>query len=421
MGFSTLPPELIHDIFVHVDIEDVPSLCLVSRIFRSEATPMLFEGVVVHAADSELRSWWGMLGGLAAGQWAAGTLNTKEIDKIVADHDRQQTRFFDAVANRPEMAKYVRGLLLYLYLSDPADPEDEVVARTVAFLPSAVNLRQLTIANSWRWDDPDEQQMQFILRHVPSSVTSLDLTECRLIPETIIKLLDVLPRLSSLTLASDFSQGDWIIRHPTAEPKLVHLETLNLLDPFRSRCLLQRILVHSNSLQAIHAVPISIQALSPRFLSHLTQLVIFGNFLIPSYPISTLVDNLASTLEATHNLESLEIISEDPDSTEPWQSFERIDLLSFLPLSIREISLGSLGTSYFSSSYMIHFIKSAPDKLERIKLERARFEEEDIGRVEEVARNKGIRLEWYAGSERWSDGVERDRGIAKGLKGLLVG
>ena len=99
-----------------------------------------------------------------------------------------------------------------------------MVARTVAFLPSAVNLRQLTIANSWRWDDPDEQQMQFILRHVPSLVTSLDLTECRLTPETIIKLLENLPLLASLTLASDFTQGEWIIRHPTAEPKLVHLD-----------------------------------------------------------------------------------------------------------------------------------------------------------------------------------------------------
>ena len=414
MSFSSLPPELVHDIFIHVDSKDIPPLCLVSRLFYCEAVSLLYNTIDLRVAEKELRAWWGMMN--------AGTIKTKdEIDKACEKQDTMQTRLLAALTMHPEHSKHVRSLFLYLYLSDPADPDDTVVAQVVRILPTFVNLRQLTLSNSWRWDDPDEHQIQFILAHVPQSTTSLDLTECNLTSETIIKLLDVLPRLSSLTLASDFSQGDWIIRHSTAEPKLVHLETLHLLDPFRSRCLLQRILVHSNSLQAIQAVPISIQALSPRFLSHLTQLVIFGNFLIPSYPISTLVDNLASTLEATHNLDSLEIISENPDSTEPWQSFERIDLLSFLPLSIREISLGSLGTSYFSSSYMIHFVKFAPDKLERIKLERARFEEEDIGRVEEVARNKGIRLEWYAGSERGSDGRERDREIAEGLKGLLVG
>lgn len=412
MSFSILPPELVHDIFEHVDMDVLLSLCLVCRLFHSEATPLLFKGIVLHAADRDLRSWWATLGGLAAGQLAAGTLNTEDIAKQVSNHDEQQTRFFEAIASRPEMSKYIRGLHLYLYLSDPADPEDEVVARTVAFLPSTISLQQLTIANSWRWDDPDEQQMQFILSHVPSSVTTLDLTECCLTPETIIKLLDNLPLLSSLVLASDFTQGEWTIRLSTKTPKLVHLENLYLLDPFRGRFFLQKILHYSTSLRSIWAAPISLQALSPRFLANLSELGVVGDFRVPTCPISTLIDHLVSTLKSCHKLHTFKLVSKDEETyLELWHALNRIDFLQYLPRSIRQVSLHY---THLSLDMIARFLQSASSSFERIELDRFIRLEKDtldesteirdsdgIDKVDQVGKERGIEVGWYSRGVRW--------------------
>jgi len=430
MGFSLLPPELVHDIFLHVDRDDLESLCLVSRLAYSEALPFLYDSIGINCAEKEQRSFYGMLAGMASGDWADGKLDMKEIDRISEAYDVVHEKYFATLAKHPNYAKYLKNLELCLYLEDPPNLEDTYIEQAKYLLRMSTNLRFLAIVNAWRYDDPCEKHIGTILARVPPSVVKLDLTGCNVTPETILKLLGKLPRLKTLTLASDYTQGEWRIRNPPpVTPKLVHLDKLYLLHPFHGRFFLQKLLYSSDSLRSIWTAPFSLQALSPRFVSHLTELVVVGEFHSPAYPLSTLVNDLVSTLESCHNLHTFKLVAKDEEPhLELWRALSRIEILQYLPQSIRQISLHY---TQLNLKMIARYLHSAPSLFKRIELDRLIRLEEDqidesgevfdlagIDRVDEVAKGRGIEVGWYCQGETWEDIQERNRQMCEAIKAL---
>ncbi|GAA5966663.1 hypothetical protein JCM3765_007265 [Sporobolomyces pararoseus] len=374
MSISQLPPELLRAILECNEGEDHLRTCLVSKLWYQETVPLLYEGVSFLAAEYATRVWYDTIFAVARGDWAAGTLNLEMIHEKHKGFDKQHHSIIEVFRRHPSYKNYIKRAIVQLYINDPAAEDDTFIADVVQVLRESRNLRDLTLENFHRHDDPDEWHIQWILSHIPSSVTVLDLSGAFLSAETILGLLARLPNLKELTLAADFTLGDWRIRSPTPSPKLPYLEGLTLNNPFNGKHFLEKILSASPSLDAIYASPVSLRALPLGTLSSISQLVVQGDFTrsaFGAYSPSEFVSDLITTLARCQKLQHFVIVAteyfneEEKEETEEEEDSNSLnleistllvqfDFLRHLPSSVT--ALGIIDTA-IAPEYLANYLE----------------------------------------------------------------
>ncbi|GAA5981767.1 hypothetical protein JCM5350_005721 [Sporobolomyces pararoseus] len=427
MSISQLPPELLRAILEHTRGEDHLRTCLVSKIWYQETVPLLYEGLSFMAAECATRVWYDTIFSMARGDWAAGTLDMEEIQKKHDEIDKQQRDVMKVFRRNPSYKNYIEKLGIQLFITDPAEEDDTFITEVVKVLRDARNLKHLSLSNYHRYDDPDEWHIQWILRHVPSSVTVLDLRLAFLTAETILKLLARLPNLQKLTLAADFTLGAWTIRTTTVSPKLHYLKELRLISPFQGKTFLEKILSDSSSLEIIYACPISLQALPLNSISSVRQLVVQGDLsrsAFKAYPPSEFVSDLIETLERCPKIynfnivatsESYEDIKEEEEVVEEEEEeldslnleisklLVESDFLRYLPSSVT--ALGIVDTAIVPE-YLADYLKSCPStsQLQIVRFSPLRkkwfgadqdVREDREDTVEDECFKRDIDLEWF--------------------------
>jgi len=306
MSFTTLPPELQDDVMNPLPKSDLLSLCLVSKSFLHLARPLLYRSIEIH-----LDSWDKVEYDRVREMYMTpipeenpiGVI--KEMQAHFEERECRQNKLIQTLEAHQDWKDSVQQISLSL--NAPVEDTNQAT-QTRRLLSSCRNLQSLSINSAH-----DEATGSFFLQHIPPSLTTLDFEHSQLPAPFVLRLLDKLPLLETLSLANDQTEGLFPLGPDHVNPRLSHLRSLTLSHPFRSRSFFSVITSSTNSLSTLVVDFIAVQALVPERLSTITSLSILGEL----YPLNlrygdysqNLVSNLAGVFNGCHSLRYLKIAS----------------------------------------------------------------------------------------------------------------
>ena len=196
MCFTTLPPELQEEIIIDLEKPDLYSLCLVSKSLLHLARPLLYRSVELHPD-----SWQRAQEDVARDMWMScdGEEDAVEfMDKAKADfegreyHRNKLIKTFEA---HQDWKKFVQKVTIDFNVSAEGSSQASQLGRLLSSCP---NLRTLAINSAYH-----NATGSFLLQHTPPSLRSLDFEYSQLPAEFILRLLNKLPLVETLSLADD--------------------------------------------------------------------------------------------------------------------------------------------------------------------------------------------------------------------------
>ncbi|GAA5878865.1 hypothetical protein JCM16303_007211 [Sporobolomyces ruberrimus] len=366
MSFSYLPQELKEAVLIHLAPKALASVCLVSKATLHLARPFLYRSISCNRPTPE--STEGV---------APGPQRRANLDRTLKAH--------------PEWCTYTRDFLLELNTCWQED-EDHAL-RLLAFFP---NLNSLTILTQG-FARPSTTACTILVADCPRSLSLLNLEHCRFPPFVILKLLENLPNLNSLTLGSK-ETSHWI---PSSSSLVLnHLHVLKCLKYRPEHALFGAIATSTQSLTRLHINFVLVQDLEHVNLSQLLDLSIQGD--LADVVFLDTSKGLVSILDRCTSLRSFKMFDSGSWHNEgSVYQLESQEILHHLPLSLQSLTLVSIT---FTHPYLSGFLSTTPIPLRYLELSRPdsffhtgaspvcdTSAEEDI---EEVCERRNIHLAW---------------------------
>jgi len=415
MSFATLPPELQEDIIADLKKPDLASLCLVSKSLLHLARPLLYRSV-----DFDLDSWQRVQLDVALEMQM--TILPEEdpvgvMDETKAGFDEReyrQNKLLETLEAHQDWEDFVQEVNLDLDVSVEGHPLAPQLGR---LLSSCQTLQTLSIRTAYH-DATDS----FLLEHIPPSLLSLNLDRSKLPAAFVLRLLDKLSLLETLSLGEDAGNGLFPLSPDHPVPRLDRLRFLTLALGFRGRSFFSVITSSSNSLSTLVVDFMGVQTLVPERLSFITNLSIRGEVETSNGSWAGYSENLASDLVQIFkgcqslrylNIRAINLYSQ----AEPIEHSETLKILHHLPTTLQTLVLESLD---FSSDYLFDYLSSPQVHLRRFDCSRlireeyrrdafgpTSYDEESEDRIEEICEAVNIHLNWIGGRVRG----QRDEGM----------
>lgn len=375
MNFVHLPHELKESIVQDLAESTLASLCLVSKSISSLVLPLLYRKIWFRVVKWKSIEDWVIeagVNGLALGDAHSICIKIASSLNAAVKLEQEKKRLQTAFSNSLEHHRDLQLLITELKVEICREWEGEEQARElVKLLTSIRNLEKLSI---WTMEPKGigAESSNSIFHHVPSFITSLDLSSFPVPASPLLKLLLRLPLLESLSLASDGGAGTFVLSPADPSPHLPQLKQVSLLSLFCSEPLLSRILSNNRSLSRLAIDFPALKAVKYQDISSLLHLTIKG-VMNTKYDCSRddfFARDLISILRNCQSLESFEFVTEDSKYLKvATRQVTKPQILRHLPLTVRRIHLAS---AIFGAESILEFMESRPQSNLRL-VELSRF------------------------------------------------
>jgi hypothetical protein len=215
-------------------------------------------------------------------------------------------------------------------------------------------------------------------------LTSLVLSPTRLPSLPFIELLRQTPLLEYLKV---LREEEDIVLDPSTFPRLPHLKQISLSGASNYKHLLPLLTSSTDALGSLDIPCTSLPHLKLNALSSLRHLEIVG---VPeSHRLAQL---LCDTLRSCPRLVSFRsFLTESPVDPEAISSLQDLDVLSFLPSTLRKLSTPIT----FTPRYFLHFVTNRSTKTPLELLLPTFDAKEDMQAMEKVSEERNVTLEWF--------------------------